>query len=90
NNYRQENESIDLGLEAESTLKLMVELESQLNELTFKESEISQRFTKDHPVYKSLIDNRKVLLKEKIRLNQQVQKLPRTQREVLRMTRDVE
>ncbi|MDK9759283.1 tyrosine-protein kinase, partial [Vibrio sp. D173a] len=30
------------------------------------------------------------LLKEKERLNQQVQKLPKTQREVLRMTRDVE
>jgi len=59
NNYRQENESIDLGLEAQSTLKVMVELEAQLNELTFKESEISQRFTKDHPAYKSLLDKRK-------------------------------
>ena len=90
NNYRQKNESIDLGLEAQSTLRVMVELEAQLNELTFKESEISQRFTKDHPAYKSLLDKRDTLLKEKERLNQQVQKLPKTQREVLRMTRDVE
>ncbi|MEZ9312042.1 polysaccharide biosynthesis tyrosine autokinase [Vibrio sp. 10N.286.49.F3] len=90
NNYRQKNESIDLGLEAQSTLKVMVELEAQLNELTFKESDISQRFTKDHPAYKSLIDKRKTLMGEKERLNKQVQKLPKTQREVLRMTRDVE
>ena len=90
NNYRQENESIDLGLEAQSTLKVMVELEAQLNELTFKESEISQRFTKDHPAYKALLDKRKTLFGEKNRLNKQVQKLPKTQREVLRMTRDVE
>lgn len=90
NNYRQKNESIDLGLEAQSTLKVMVELEAQLNELTFKESEISQRFTKDHPAYKALLDKRKTLLGEKDRLNKQVQKLPKTQREVLRMTRDVE
>lgn len=90
NNYRQKNESIDLGLEAQSTLKVMVELEAQLNELTFKESEISQRFTKDHPAYKSLLDKRKTLLREKDRLNEQIQKLPKTQREVLRMTRDVE
>ncbi|MCG9606875.1 polysaccharide biosynthesis tyrosine autokinase [Vibrio alginolyticus] len=90
NNYRQKNESIDLGLEAQSTLKVMVELEAQLNELTFKESEISQRFTKDHPAYKALLDKRKTLLREKERLNKQVQKLPKTQREVLRMTRDVE
>lgn len=90
NAYRQENESIDLGLEAQSTLKVMVELEAQLNELTFKESEISQRFTKSHPAYKSLLDKRKVLLGEKKRLNGQIAKLPKTQRAVLRMTRDVE
>ncbi|WP_417877417.1 polysaccharide biosynthesis tyrosine autokinase [Vibrio sp.] len=90
NQYRQDNESVDLGLEAQSTLTVMVELEAQLNELTFKESEISQRFTKDHPAYKSLLDKRATLLNEKERLNQQIQKLPKTQREVLRMTRDVE
>ncbi|MEZ8105268.1 polysaccharide biosynthesis tyrosine autokinase [Vibrio cortegadensis] len=90
NRFRQDNESIDLGLEAQSTLKVMVELEAQLNELTFKESDISQRFTKDHPAYLSLLDKRKTLLGEKERLNKQIQKLPKTQREVLRMTRDVE
>ncbi|TRN21556.1 polysaccharide biosynthesis tyrosine autokinase [Vibrio furnissii] len=90
NAFRQKNDSIDLGLEAQSTLKVMVELEAQLNELTFKESEISQRFTKDHPAYRSLLDKRVTLLKEKDRLNQQIQKMPKTQREVLRMTRDVE
>ncbi|MFS1449170.1 polysaccharide biosynthesis tyrosine autokinase [Vibrio lentus] len=90
NNYRQENDSIDLGLEAQSTLKVMVGLEAQLNQLTFKESEVSQKFTKDHPTYRALLDKRDILLQEKERLNKQIQKLPKTQREVLRMTRDVE
>ncbi|MGR5485709.1 polysaccharide biosynthesis tyrosine autokinase [Vibrio alfacsensis] len=90
NQYRQDNESVDLGLEAQSTLKVMVELEAQLNELTFKESEVSQRFTKDHPAYRSLLEKRETLLGERERLNKQIQKLPKTQREVLRMTRDVE
>ncbi|MCL9775458.1 polysaccharide biosynthesis tyrosine autokinase [Vibrio methylphosphonaticus] len=90
NQFRQDNESIDLGLEAQSTLKVMVELEAQLNELTFKESEVSQRFTKDHPAYRSLLEKRETLLGERERLNKQIQKLPKTQREVLRMTRDVE
>ncbi|ELR63780.1 Tyrosine-protein kinase Wzc [Photobacterium marinum] len=90
NKYRQENESIDLGLEAKSTLDVMVTIEAQLNELTFKESEISQRFTKEHPAYQSLLDKRKTLLAERERLNKQIQKLPKTQREVLRYTRDVE
>ncbi|MGR2768001.1 polysaccharide biosynthesis tyrosine autokinase [Photobacterium ganghwense] len=90
NKFRQENESIDLGLEAKSTLDVMVTIEAQLNELTFKESEISQRFTKEHPAYVALLDKRRTLLGERERLNRQIQKLPKTQREVLRMTRDVE
>ncbi|WP_392340458.1 polysaccharide biosynthesis tyrosine autokinase [Moritella marina] len=90
NRFRQANDSIDLGLEAQSTLNVMVALEKQLNELTFKESEISQRFTKDHPAYKSLLDKREVLLAKQDKLNALVQQLPKTQRDVLRMKRDVE
>ena len=90
NDFRQKNESIDLNLEAASTLKVMVELEKQLNDLTFKEADISQRFTKDHPAYISLLDKRKTLLLKKDDLDSSIQKLPKTQREVLRMTRDVE
>ncbi|MDO6639196.1 polysaccharide biosynthesis tyrosine autokinase [Shewanella sp. 5_MG-2023] len=90
NSYRQQNDSIDLGLEAKSVLEVMVALEAQLNELTFKESEVSQRFTKDHPAYIALLQKRDTLLSERERLNKQVQKLPKTQREVLRMSRDVE
>ncbi|MDA7746711.1 polysaccharide biosynthesis tyrosine autokinase [Psychromonas sp.] len=90
NTYRQANDSVDLGLEAQSTLKVLVDLEKQLNDLTFKESEVSQRFTKDHPAYISLLDKRQVLLDQKQQLNNQITKLPKTQRQILRMTRDVE
>src|SRR5690606_7350552 len=48
------------------------------------------RFTKEHPAYIALMDKRKTLLGEREKLNRQVQKLPKTQREVLRLTRDVE
>lgn len=90
NDYRQKNESVDLGLEAKSALDVMVNVEAQLNELTFKESDISQRFTKVHPAYVSLLDKRKTLLAEKARLNKRVEKLPKTQQEILRLTRNME
>ncbi|PSU97732.1 polysaccharide biosynthesis tyrosine autokinase [Photobacterium kishitanii] len=90
NSYRQKNESVDLSLEAKSALETMVALESQLNQLTFKETDISQRFTKEHPAYISLMDKRKTLLKEQKRLNKRIETLPATQREILRLTRDVE
>ncbi|MEZ9921134.1 polysaccharide biosynthesis tyrosine autokinase [Vibrio breoganii] len=90
NQYRQDNESVDLGLEAQSTLKVMVELEAQLNELTFKESELAQRFTKKHPAYVAVLEKRKTLEAQKRKLEGQIRKLPKTQREVLRLTRDVQ
>ncbi|HIF9071220.1 TPA: polysaccharide biosynthesis tyrosine autokinase [Photobacterium damselae] len=90
NRFRQQNESVDLNLEAKAALDTMVGVEAQLNELTFKESDISQRFTKEHPAYVSLLDKRKTLLAEKARLAKRVEKLPKTQREILRLMRDVE
>ncbi len=90
NSFRQQNDSIDLSLEATSALKAAVNLEAQLNELTFKESEISKKYTKDHPAYIALLDKRSILLQERQRLNKQIQKMPKMQREILRMTRDVE
>lgn len=90
NIFRQENESINLSMEAQSALTVMVSLEAQLNELTFKESEIGKRFTKDHPTYKALLDKRTVLLAKRNELNEDVKQLPKTQRDVLRKKRDVE
>lgn len=90
NLYRQENESVDLNLEAKSTLATMVDLDRQLNELTFDESDIAQRFTKDHPTYVALLAKRQTLLDEKAKMNKRVEKLPKTQREILRLMRNVE
>lgn len=90
NEFRLKNESIDLSLEAKSALDVLVQLEADLNELTLKESEISQKFTRNHPAYVALIDKRKVLHEEKERLNKQVERLPNTQKEIIRLTRDLE
>lgn len=90
NTYRQQNESVDLNLEAKAVLEGMVNIEKQLNDLTFKESEVSQRFTKSHPAYIAVMEKRNILLKEKERVSQSVQKLPKVQQEVLRLTRDVQ
>lgn len=88
NQYRQKNESVDLNLEAETALNAIIKIETQLNELKFKESELSKRFTKEHPAYIALLDNRATLMDEKERLNKAIQKFPSTQREILRMRRD--
>lgn len=49
NSYRKQRDSVDLTLEAKSVLEQIVNADNQLNELTFREAEISQLFKKDHP-----------------------------------------
>ncbi|MEZ9607747.1 polysaccharide biosynthesis tyrosine autokinase [Vibrio cyclitrophicus] len=90
NKFKIENDSVDLALEAESVLKTMVTIESQLNELTFKEADIAQRFKKSHPAYIALNEKRETLEGEKRRLENMVAKMPQTQQEVIRLSRDVE
>ncbi|HFT1282542.1 TPA: polysaccharide biosynthesis tyrosine autokinase [Escherichia coli] len=90
NKYRQQNDSIDLSLEAKSVLDQIVNVDNQLNELTFRESEISQLYTKEHPTYKALLEKRKTLQDEKAKLNKRVANMPETQQEILRLSRDVE
>lgn len=90
NTYRRQKDSVDLSLEAKSVLDQIVNVESQLNELTFREAEISQLYTKDHPTYKALLEKRQTLLKERERLNKSVSAMPGTQQEVARLSRDAE
>lgn len=89
NAFRKKNESIDLSLEAKAALDTALQVEEKLNELTFKEVEIQQLYTRNHPAYQSLLDKRQQLLREKEKISKNIQKLPNTQQEIVRLTRDV-
>ncbi|WP_239954470.1 tyrosine-protein kinase Wzc [Pantoea sp. Z09] len=90
NTFRRQNESVDMSLEAKSALDSSVSVQSQLNELTFREAEVSQLFTKDHPTYRALLEKRKTLEGEQAQLNKKISQMPQTQQEILRLTRDVQ
>ncbi|WP_458024479.1 polysaccharide biosynthesis tyrosine autokinase [Providencia stuartii] len=90
NAFRKKNESIDLSLEAKSALDSALQVEEKLNELTFKEVEIQQLYTRNHPAYQALLDKRQQLLREKEKISKNIQKLPNTQQQIVRLTRDVE
>lgn len=90
NEYRAQNNSVDLTFEAQSLLSQLVTLENQLTELEFAEAELSQQFTKNHPRYEALLTKRTRLVEEKTKIEGQVDQLPATQQEVLRLTRDAQ
>lgn len=89
NAYRTQRDSVDLTLEAQSVLDRMVNLESQINQLSLAEADISQRFTPSHPTYAALLEKKRQLQEEKSVLEAKINGLPETQRETLRLQRDV-
>lgn len=90
NAYRQRQDSVDLSLEAKSLLDSVVNIDSQQNQLTFKEAEISKLYTKVHPSYRTLLEQRRTLEDQKARLTNSIAAMPKTQQEIVRLTRDVE
>ncbi|HGV5112274.1 TPA: polysaccharide biosynthesis tyrosine autokinase [Klebsiella pneumoniae] len=90
NTYRKQKDSVDLSMEAKTVLDQIVNVDNQLNELTFREAEISQLYTKEHPTYKALMEKKQTLQEEKSKLGKRVSSMPATQQEVLRLSRDVE
>ena len=90
NEYQASQDSVDLSFETRTMLERLVSIESELNQLQLQESELSRRFTPSHPNYKALLDKRSQLEREGDLLEEQVDSLPETQRQVLRMNRDVQ
>ncbi|WP_346827608.1 tyrosine-protein kinase Wzc [Serratia inhibens] len=90
NKYRQKNDSVDLSLETKAVLDSIVSVETQLNESTFKEAEVSKLYTKQHPAYRALLEKRQTLEDERNKLNKRIATMPKTQQEILRLTRDVQ
>ena len=90
NEYRLQRDSVDMELETQSLLGRLVSMEAKLNELKIKESEVSAKFTKEHPAYRTLLEQRRSLEQEKAQLNKQIGNLPETQQKILRLMRDVE
>src|SRR5699024_8233053 len=54
------------------------------------ETEAAALFTEEHPSVKTLAKQRDTLEKEKERLKDETKKLPKTQQEMLKLSRDVE
>ncbi|WP_346795501.1 polysaccharide biosynthesis tyrosine autokinase [Halomonas sp. Bachu 37] len=90
NDYRAQRDSVDLTFETQNLLTRVVEVENQLSELTLREADLAERYRPSHPNYQTLLRQRRQLEDERAQLNAQVDELPETQQEVLRLTRDTQ
>ena len=90
NRYRLEAESVDVSRETEAMLDRLVELESRMNEMRFRENELQRLYTREHPAYATLLDQQQSVQAEKERIEERIKDLPEKQQQILRLRRDVD
>ncbi|WP_010605766.1 polysaccharide biosynthesis tyrosine autokinase [Pseudoalteromonas maricaloris] len=90
NDYQIRQESIDISLETQGVLEQIVKLETKLQELELKRLELGRKFKREHPSYRGVVEQIDTVKRQRNELAGEVQGLPETQRELLRLKRDVE
>ncbi len=90
NSYRMSKSSVDLTLEAQSLLDRIITIEAQLAELEVKRADISKKYTDVHPIMITLVNHEAKLKEQLEKINSRAHGLPKTQQEILRLSRDVE
>lgn len=90
NEYRMRTGSIDISKEGELLLQQSVVAETGLLELQQKRKELLGRFTSEHPSVQVLDKQIGAMQSQRGQFTGQVDKLPKTQQELLRLTRDLQ
>lgn len=90
NNYRQQQQSVDVDYETRILLEQATEIEAQLNALSLEEEELKKRYTINHPAYQALLENRAALERQLEEVRTATFDLPETQKEIFNLTRNLE
>lgn len=90
NNYRLQKGSVDLPMETQATLEKIVSIDSQVTQLQRDREDLIRRFQPQHPRIAALDAQIKNLNYELDKVDSKVKRLPGTQQEILRLTRDAD
>lgn len=90
NQYRTQHSSVDLAAETKSVLEGIIQIEMAVLDLQQERDELRNRFKPAHPVIKALDGKIGILKSQSKKFEQDADQLPETQRDILRLARDVE
>lgn len=90
NTFQMKVRSVDISLQTKGLLDQIVAVEDSIQQLDLQKASVESRYTKDHPAYQVLTQQIHQLQGQKDDLEKQVDNLPDTQRDLLRLTEDVQ
>ncbi|MEW9624536.1 polysaccharide biosynthesis tyrosine autokinase [Rhodanobacter geophilus] len=90
NDFQTKAHSVDITLQTKGLLDQVVAIETSIQQLQMQKADMERRFTKGHPAYQALMQQIEQLEAQKAAMEKQVNNLPDTQRDLLRLTEDVQ
>jgi tyrosine-protein kinase Etk/Wzc len=90
NNYQRRSKSVDISLETKAVLDKVVNIDSMINELRLKRTDMDRLYTRQHPAVQTLNTQIGQLEAQKNALQEKIKALPETQQELLRLNRDMQ
>lgn len=88
--YQTKAHSVDVTLQTKALLDQAVALDTSIQQLQMQKAEADRLYTTEHPAYKAIQQQIGQLEAKKGNLEKQVETLPDTQQQLLKLTRDVE
>ncbi len=90
NTFRTKTNTVSVEKATDSLLQQAIETEKERIRLQLKRDELRQRYRAEHPELKAVESQLAVLNRETTSINDQVNRLPAAQRDLLRLQRDAE
>lgn len=88
--YQSRSNSVDITMQTKGLLEQEVAVEASIQTLRLKQAEMDRSFTREHPAYRALLKQIGDLEGRKASFQREVGRLPDTQQELLRLTRDLQ
>ncbi|MCD6250972.1 MAG: AAA family ATPase [Psychrobacter sp.] len=89
NQFRTENNSIDVNQEASILVAENARIDSQLSELRLKKADLTTYYTEEHPLVIQIDDQIEELQNRIQEIDSRIEELPEIQREFLQLSEDV-
>ncbi|MDA9716365.1 AAA family ATPase [Candidatus Marinimicrobia bacterium] len=89
-NFLELNELVDIDLETKAVIEKVQLIDKSLSEIDIELSVGMQNYKPDNPLYKQLINQKKVIEEEKNLILSQIKKMPKEQQEYIDLFSDLE
>jgi tyrosine-protein kinase Etk/Wzc len=90
NQYRTGNSTLNVGVENETALRRLADLERERVGIEMRRQQLSERYTPQYPEVAALQRQLSTLAGETLRLRGQMQQAPRQDKDIVRLQRDVQ